>query len=1832
MNRFNQPPKQQFSRLFFLLVFVLNAFMIQANSFDFSPEENCETENSKITNKDFYFGVTISGLNTMSASSLTTSISVASQISCNGGADGALSANVSGGSAPFTYNWSNGSTSQTNTNLSAGTFTVTITDITGCTGTSSRSLSQPSALVASSTIDSNVSCNGGSDGAASVVGVGGTSPYTYNWSNGATTAMVTGLTAQTYTITVTDNNNCMASSTLSITEPSALSGVVISQGIVDCNNSVASATISASGGTPSYTYSWPSGGTNATEGGLNAGTHIATITDANSCMETVNVTIVSNTTPPIADAGPDRSLGCASSTLILDGSGSQASSTISYQWTTSGGNIVSGSTTNMPTINQAGTYTIRVTNSVNGCFATDDAIVTNVSSPTLSGVVTDVSCNGDSDGSIDLTVSGGQAAYTYNWSNGATNEDPTSLAAGTFTVTVTDANMCGASATFSVNQPSLVIASAIVDSNVTCFGGLDGGATASTTGGTSPYTYAWNNSATTASITGVSAGTFTVTVTDNNGCTGMASTTISQPSAMMASSTINSNVSCNGGSDGAASASASGGTPPYTYSWSNGATTATITGLTAGTYTITITDNNGCTDTSSETITESSAINITVSIDNNVSCNGLADGGASASASGGTSPYTYSWSNGGTSASIGNLQAGTYTITVTDNSGCTNTSSATITEPAVLVASAVVNSNISCNGDSDGMATASASGGTSPYTYAWSNGNTLDIIANLAVGTYTVTITDSNGCTDDANVIILEPSLLVATIVVDSTVTCNGFSDGGMTVSATGGTNPYTYNWSNSATTASITGVGAGTYSVTVTDNNACTSIASSTITEPTMLSSSLSATDETAPGANDGTASANPSGGTPAYTYSWSNGGTTQTISGLAGGTYTLTLTDANACTMVNSITVNGISCNLDASINKVNVSCFGGSDGIATAIPSMGTMPYTYSWNTGGTSASITGLSLGSYTVTVTDAANCIVVRSTAIEEPDEIISTTVVTHLSCAGICNGAIDLSVTGGEMPFSYLWSNGSGEEDIVQLCAGTYTVTITDANNCTSTNTATVTEPPLLVASSVVDSNASCNGFLDGGATASATGGTTPYTYSWSNGATTASITGVAAGTYIVTVTDGNGCNDASSVVINEPMAISANLSATDETAPGANDGTATANPSGGTPTYTYLWSNGSTTQTITNLAGGTYTTTVTDANGCTNAGSIMVNAVSCNLDATINKVDVLCSGGFDGIATVIPSLGTTPYTYLWSTSGTNASITGLIAGTYTVTVTDASNCTVVRSTTIQEPGAISLSTSVTNVTCGGTCNGAIDLSATGGTMPFSYQWSNGSGEEDILQLCAGTYTVTVTDANGCTAINSSTITEPSMLVASTVVDSNVICNGLATGGATAFATGGTMPYTYSWSNSATTASITGIGAGPYTVTVTDNNGCTSIADVTITEPTAIVIMISSTNETSQGANNGSAIASASGGTPGYQYTWSNGATTATIDNLAAGQYCVTVTDANGCTEEECVLIESGSCVLDITLSGNNMTCPGECTGAINVSAINGVMPFTYMWNDTIIGNSSVASNLCIGTYSVTVTDAGGCTATATLDIEEYPELNVQFATTSPSCFGVCDGSVNIVATGGTAPYSFNTSASDLSKLCTGDYLVTITDANGCSILDSFFIAETPAILLTVDSVGDATSGQSDGFIDISVTGGTAPYNYTWSLNGNQVSTDEDPNGLAAGEYILVLSDANGCMVIDTIIVDETTSIVPLSKTDEIRFMPNPVKNGVGTLQFKLESPSNVAIELYDLQGKLVQRIKQDNIQKERIQLDLHYLSAGIYGLVIIGNDFSYVEKIVIAE
>jgi Secretion system C-terminal sorting domain/SprB repeat len=1200
-------------------------------------------------------GCTSNGSVTIVASPLLTASATSTNSSCFASANGTATVIPSGGTAPYTILWSNGSTSFNPNNFTAGTYTAIVTDAMGCMKNITVTIEQPTEFTGTIT-QVNPNCCAGNNGSATAIGSGGTPVYTVLWSNGATTNTITGLSAGTYTCEMTDANGCTTSGSATIVAPSTISTTSSSNNATCYGSANGSASVTATGGTAPLTILWSNGSTSFNPTNFTAGTYTAVVTDAMGCMKNITVTIEEplELSGTIALVNPDCTGTNGTATLTVIG-GTPIHTVL---WS-------NGATTYTITGLSTGTYTC-VLSDAGGCVFNGSVDILAPSAIVATATSTNALCYGGNSGTATASASGGTAPYTILWSNASTDFALTGLSAGTYTAIVTDANGCTANVSVEIFQPTMLM-SDVTATNVTCYGGENGTTTASASGGTAPYTILWGNASTAFALTGLSTGTYTAVVTDANGCTASVSVEISQPTLLVSNVTAT-NATCYGSENGTATASATGGTAPYTILWSNASTAFALTGLSAGTYTAVVTDANGCTANVSVEISQPTLLvsNVTAT---NANCYGSETGTATASATGGTAPYTILWSNASTDFALTGLSAGTYTAVVTDANGCTANVSVEISQPEMLMTS-YESTNVLCYGGENGTATASATGGTAPYTILWSNASTDFALTGLSAGTYTAVVTDANGCTANVSVEISQPTLLVSNVTATNS-NCYGSETGTATASATGGTAPYTILWSNASTNFSLTGLSAGTYTAVVTDANGCTANVSVEISQPTLLVSAVSATNVICYGGETGTATVSASGGTAPYTILWSNASTTFALTGLSAGTYTAVVTDANGCTANVSVEISQPEM-LMTSYESTNLLCYGDTTGTANVSVSNGTEPYTILWSNASTNFALTGLSAGTYTAVVTDANGCTANVSVVITQPLKLDESIFHTNPDCSGD-NGSANANVSGGTAPYTYLWSNGATTASISGLSPGFYTVIITDANGCTETASVVLTTAVAMI-TSVSNTNVSCFGGNTASATATVTGGAAPHTILWSNGSTSFNPTGLSAGTYTAIISDYYGCKANVSVTITEPEQLVSSYTQNNPSCCGGNNATINVVSSGGTPSHSILWNNGNTNFTRIGLSVGTYTYTVTDYNGCTTSGSVTILNVA-PMSILITKTNVTVYGGY-GTATASVTGGTAAYTYKWYSSPFQYTQTAsLQAGTWKVKVTDANGC-----------------------------------------------------------------------------------------------------------------------------------------------------------------------------------------------------------------------------------------------------------------------------------------------------------------------------------------------------------------------------------------------------------------------------------------------------------------------------------------------------------------------------------------------------------------------------
>jgi Secretion system C-terminal sorting domain/SprB repeat len=1060
------------------------------------------------------------------------------------------------------------------------------------------------------------------------------------------------------------------------------------------------------------------------------------------------------------------------------------------------------------------------------------------------------------------------------------------------------------------------------------------------------FNYRWNNGATTSSITVGPEMTTTYQVTVSNPstpqCQSVGSVSVSVfnfPTIPITTMGETGGPACFGEKLYLRTGSAQPITTPFTYQWTPPNPSIVIapdesviiSEKTAGIYKITYNYNNGCSTT--DQLEATYAVPAPVRVCTNAPvCTGETVNLQVSSPGVG---YRWTGPSGyealGASQTLAAPVAGTYTVIVSDENGCTTTGSTTVIinncMPAILTAT-VSAVNTSC-GFGNGSATAGAISGTAPYTYNWSNTTATNdpmTQTNLSSGTYTVTVTDATGTTATSTAVIAGSSSPSPTLAATAT-SCGNFN-GAIDLSISYGTAPFSFNWNDISTAPepqNRTALSSGTYSVTITDAAGCTNTSSATVAASVGANITAAVTNISCTGANNGAINLTAGGGSAPYSFNWADITTTpepEDRTNLVSGTYSVTVTAANSCTATFSATILQPS-PLSLSAVAVNANC-GTTNGSITLTSGGGTGTLNYDWSDlagANNPKDRTNLNAGTYTVIMADANGCSTTLTRIITQSGTPVASATTTNVACFGINTGAINLTVTGGALPYSYNWADISTTpepEDRSALAGGNYAVTITDASNCTQTATYNITQPAAALAESITTTNASC-GASNGTITLNVTGGTLPYSFNWAD----------------ITIQP-------------EP-------------------------------------------QHRTGLGAGTYSVTVTDANGCVRTATATI--VPNGLPALTAAVTNANCGGATGAINLTVTGGVSPYTYNWAdiiTTPEPEDRTALTAGTYSVTVTSSNGCTGTSSWTITNVGQVNISMTTTVPTCG-LHNGTATAQAYGGAPPYSYDWqhiagtSNSNAVTDLAPL-ESIYYLTVTNGNGCTASSVVGLTPTSTQVTFNSSQTNTTCN-LPNGTITLNVTSTEGPYTFDWAHIpgvVNPQNLTNITSGSYYVTITSVYGCTATTVFTIPPTTAVSIANTITNATC-GSNNGAVTLTATGGAS-YLYDWAHISGTSNpknISNLSAGTYTVTVTAlSTGCTaSKSSTVTQLGGAISNITATITNST-GGAANGSIAITGVvGGIAPFNYDWiNISGTNNPATNSSLVPGIYTVTVTGTYGCT------------------------------------------------------------------------------------------------------------------------------------------------------------------------------------------------------------------------------------------------------------
>lgn len=1726
-------------------------------------------------------------------------------VSCNGGSNGAIDVTITGGTGPYTnFNWSNGDVTEDISGITAGTYTLSFDDANGCTYTDSFVVNEPAAINITAVV-TDVQCFGADDGAIDVTVTGGTAPYTdYTWSPGAgKNEDTTGVGPGSYMLTVTDNNSCTNNNSFNVFEPDSMTitGIVTD---ATCNGaSDGSIDVTVIDGTPGYTYTWAPGGTTGQDtNSVDAGNYTLTVTDNNSCVQSKDFVVNEPTAINIAGVVSDVSCyGGTDGAIDITTTGG----TGPYTWLWAPGGSTGEDTMNVDT----GSYTINVLD-FNNCPASQAFIVNQPDDISITATVTDITCFGADDGIIDITgTAGGTPGYNYAINSPAGPFGPTTLynglTPGNHTITIEDNNNCTKDTVFTINEPGELIINNTV-THITCFGADDGIIdVTSITGGTPGFNYSIDAPAgpygATTTFTGLTPGAHTVTVQDANLCTKDSIITINEPADLQMTLTLT-HITCFGADDGIVDITGTtGGTAGYNYAIDSPAGpfsgTTNFTGLTPGNHTVTVEDANSCTKDSVITINEPLEMIIDNSL-THITCFGADDGIIDInSITGGTAGYNYAVDSpaGPYSATTNyaGLTPGNHTITVQDANLCTKDSIVTINEPLDISVTATV-TPISCFGANDGeIDITGTAGGTPGYNYAINSpagpfGPTTTF-SGLTPGNHTVTIEDNNNCTKDSIFTITEPAAMQITNTVTH-ITCFGDDDGVIDITGVvGGTPGYNYSLNSPGgpygPTTTFTGLTPGAHTITVEDAAGCTRDSIITILEPDSLSFNVTVTDIDCFGSDNGVINVDSiDGGTAGYNYAMDSPGgpfgPATNFSGLTPGAHILSVEDANGCTKDTTITINEPT-DLTTSAVITPATCNGGVDGAIDLTVSGGTLPISsYSWSPGGQSTEdISSLVKGDYIVTVTDNNSCVEIDTFTVNENLPIIIADSITDVTCFGGNDGAIDISISGGNPPYNPItWNHGPTTEDVTGLTADTFIVVVNDNIGCVSTDTFIVNEPAgMAITASITD--VTCKDSTNGAIDITVSGGVTPYqSYLWTPGNTTSEDTsGLPAGRYYVTVTDSNNCTATDSFDVAEPTYITITGILTQPTCDGDTDGSIDITPSGGTSPYgPFDWNSGMfATEDITGLDSNRYIVTVNDSNGCIGVDTFDLTDPDPIVSTAVITL-ASCNGGTDGAIDITPTGGTGPYvSYLWSPGGEiTEDISGLAAGQYIVTVTDSIGCTGVDTFNVAENAPIIIADSINHILCNGDSTGTIDLTVSGGVAPYaSYDWNSGfASTEDLAGIPAGQYIFRVEDNVNCVTIDTFTVTEPPAI---SIVDTitHVNCGGDATGAINLTITGGVGGFTYLWTPGGTTGEDTSnIIAGSYDFTVTDTNGCAFTSTYVVNENPAL----STTSATTTSCANDSSGAidlTVSGGVTPYTFDWNSGSfSTEDLTNIPDGSYTVVVTDSVGCTYNDTIDVPSNPIPTGVFTTSTDTACYGE---SVTTTATLDNPPFfdnpsgTYSFDNEVtfsIVNNYIFNANTVGDTMVIVNyrDAVGCISDPdTVFIHVLPAVDATIDTiVFPNCAGP-PGQLRVHnITGGIAPYTVafaggaavQTTDTTYTGLLPGLYSVDITDSHGCTFNTS--VNFLSSITATIDTTQPTCNGLCDGIIAISnVTGGVAPYEF--SLNDTVADpfspADSTFTGLCAGNYDVYIKDSTDCVSILNITLGEPDpiQIVELGIKDE---------------------------------------------------------------------------------
>ena len=1720
-------------------------------------------------------------------------------------------------------------------NLTPGqTYTWVVRTDNGCTQNGTFTINNPTQLVATSALTRPLSCN---PGEITINATGGTPPYSYYMSlspaplpgtlQGSNVISVT--TAGTYNITVVDNNNCQALTTIVVNQVQPPVYTVSSTNILcnGANNGTITFNVTnANGNTLQYSINNGTTWSNSNVfTGLAAGTYSAVLqytTGTAVCTTSPQTIIITNPSPLSIAANLNPAITCTGPGVITV---TASGGTAPLQYSIDGINFQASNTFN---ITVGGTYTVTVRDANNCTRTTTVTAVTPVgpSDMYLKDQVK-VSCDNVT-GQLNVDVVpgfGGQPPLRFQivapiTSTVQADGNFSGLSPGAYTFEVTDRNGCTYREVFVLESIPPPVITPLLINDVRCFGTNTGNASFTITGlpnradysytitpapGTSGSGTTPNSGSTTLTIplTNYPAGTYTINLIYET-CTITSTVTIGGPASALTATLATTPVTCS--SNGSITVNATGGWGGYTYTIAPVAGTQSgnvFTNVPAGTYTITTTDSNGCQDT--DTVTFTTPVRPTLSL--NAASDFCYDGTNAATlivtAAGGVAPYQFSLNGGafvaGNTSTPANshtytgLTPGTYTVVVRDAYGCTNAATFTQTINPQLTINAVLTKTFDCTASPNATISVTTAGGYPGYTYQVSfNGGAYAAISpapsgnpfvysipTANPGTYQFQVTDTRGCIAQTGVITVAPLVLPTATHTSTNVSCNGGSNGSVTITPSSGTAPYQISFNGSAFTSTTTysGLAAGTYPYIVRDAKQCTFNGSVTITQPTTITASAALTTPYTC-TTSGVITVTASGGTGALSYSINGGVTYQagnTFTVNSAGSYTIIIRDANGCTRTTGIIVTPLNPPTDISFAATAVTCTSGNTSNVTLTVTGGSAPLTYQIiapvaGAPQVSNVFNNLAPGTYTFQVTDNRNCTYQESFTINALPALTVTAVVNNnIQCVGSATGSIRFTVSGFSPTYNYTITPngfpgdsgtnvGTASITVNNLPAGTYTINVVNPTTaCTASTSVTISAPSTPLNATLTTTPVTCS--ANGSVIVNASGGWGGYTYAISPLAGTQSgntFTNIPAGSYNITIVDANGCSISRSFTLTAPVRPSLTLSATSDFCyDTTNGGSLVVVGSGGVAPYEFSLNGGAfvpsntpvNSHTFSNLTPGTYTVTIRDSYGCTNAVPFTQTINPQLTLATVLTKDFDCTASPNGVITGTINGGYPGYTYQVSyNSGAYGAPIAVVGSTFTYTVpvanpgtyqfqvTDTRGCVVV-STIITIPALVPVTATSTqvNVLCFGDATGSVTFTPAGGVAPYQMSFNGGAFTSNFTysNLPAGTYNFVVRDTKMCTFSGSITITQNPLINYSTSVvpiqctaGGNVlgqICVQSLTGGVAPYVytltdlSNGNPPQTFNAATSGINHCFTNLDYGFYDLTVTDANGC-QITNSNI----AIASPVSDLDITATVLPPGDCLAGAS----------------VIVDAVstfgAGGPYYFSLYPTS-------TLPPAGA--------GWQPENPAGSGSSIFTGLLTGVTYSFIVWDSSsncyyyTQADTSTASNSTM-TSTINVVNNVTCTGSANgnvnITINNYSGTSVSWTVYNSVTLAAVAGPTNVAGLPG-GPFAIN----NIGPLPPGSYFVLFTETsgihNGCSVSSAVFniVESLTALSVTASSIKNDNCNPNAGVITAAGQGGTAPYTYQFLPAASPAPIATSPGWNAAttanvesGNYIVYVKDAYGCI------------------------------------------------------------------------------------------------------